>query len=46
MIYINMGHNIIYYENKTNKELSKTFDNKTRNKLITDALFWLGKNKF
>jgi hypothetical protein len=45
MIYINMGHNIIDYENKTNKELSKTFDNKIQNKLIIDALFWLGKGK-
>lgn len=45
MIYINMGHNIIDYENKTNKELSKTFKNKTQNKLIIDALIWLGKGK-
>jgi uncharacterized protein len=43
MIYINMGHNIIDYENKTNRELSKTFNNNTQNKLIMDSLFWLGK---
>jgi uncharacterized protein len=45
MIYINMGHNVIDYENKTNKELSKTFNNKIQDKLIIDALFWLGKKK-
>jgi hypothetical protein len=45
MIYINMGHNIIDYENKTNRELSKTFENKTQNKLIIDALLWLGEGK-
>jgi uncharacterized protein len=45
MIYINMGHNIIDDDNKTNRELSKTFDNKTQNKLIIDALLWLGKDK-
>ena len=43
MIYINMGHNIIDYDNKTNKELSQTFNNETQNKLIIDGLFWLGQ---
>jgi hypothetical protein len=43
MLYINMGHNVIDYENKTNRELSFTFDNETQNKLITDGLIWLGK---
>jgi len=43
MIYINMGHNDIDYENKTNRELSFTFKNKAQNKIVTDALFWLGK---
>ena len=42
MIYFNMGHNDIDYENKTNKELSFTFDNETQNRLIIDALLWLG----
>lgn len=41
MIYINMGHNDIDYDNNTNKELSFTFKNETQNKLVTDALFWL-----
>ncbi|MFD0794919.1 ThuA domain-containing protein [Mucilaginibacter litoreus] len=42
MIYLNMGHNDIDYENKTNKDLSHTFDNEVEDKLILDALFWLG----
>jgi uncharacterized protein len=42
MLYINMGHNDIDYDNKTNKELSFTFTNETQNKLVTDALLWLG----
>jgi uncharacterized protein len=46
MLYINMGHNDIDYENKTNKELSFQFDNKDECKLIIDGLLWLGgRNK-
>lgn len=45
MIYSNMGHNDIDYENKTNKELSFTFDNETQNKFLIDALMWLGNGK-
>jgi len=41
MIYLNMGHNDIDYENKTNKELSFMFDNKIQNQLIIDGLLWL-----
>jgi hypothetical protein len=43
MIYFNMGHNDIDYENKTNKELSHTFSDKTQNKFVMNALLWLGK---
>ncbi|MCC6288291.1 MAG: ThuA domain-containing protein [Chitinophagaceae bacterium] len=43
MIYINMGHNDIDYEHKTNKELSFQFANETQNKLVLDGLLWLGK---
>ena len=42
MIYFNMGHNDIDYENKTNKQLSSTFSSAEQNKLIIDALLWLG----
>lgn len=45
MIYFNMGHNDIDYENHTNKDLSHTFDSPMEKKLIVDALFWLGTGK-
>ena len=45
MIYINMGHNDIDYENGTNKTLSYTFENKIQTKLITNSLLWLGSSK-
>jgi hypothetical protein len=45
MIYFNMGHNDMDYENGTNKELSLTFGNETEDKLIIDALLWLGLKK-
>ena len=44
MIYTNMGHNDIDYENKTNKELSFQFDNEFVSKFILDALLWLGRS--
>ena len=45
MIYVNMGHNDIDYENKTNKTLSFTFDNKLQDQFIIDGILWLGKEK-
>jgi hypothetical protein len=42
MVYFNMGHNDIDYENKTDKELSFTFGNAVQDKLILNALEWLG----
>jgi hypothetical protein len=45
MVYVNMGHNDMDYEHKTNKELSFTFDNETQNRLIIDSLLWLGDGK-
>jgi len=42
MLYVNMGHNDIDYDHKTNKELSFTFNNKIQDKLIIDAMLWLG----
>jgi len=45
MIYINMGHNDIDYEGKTNKELSATFSGAEQNKLVINALQWLGKKQ-
>lgn len=42
MLYVNMGHNDLDYEHKTNEELSFTFENEIQNQLILDGLFWLG----
>ena len=45
MLYLNMGHNDIDYEHKidqTNRTLSFTFENESQNKMITNALLWLG----
>lgn len=44
MIYMNMGHNDIDYEHKTDKELSFTFTNDIQNQLIINSLLWLGGN--
>jgi len=41
MLYLNMGHNDIDYENKTNKELSFAFENEIQNKFIIESLLWL-----
>ena len=42
MLYINMGHNDIDYENKTNKELSFQFSNEVQNRFILNSILWLG----
>ena len=48
MLYVNMGHNDMDYEHKfdnSNKTLSFTFDNEIQDKLILNALEWLGRGK-
>ncbi len=45
MIYFNMGHNDMDYDGGTNKILSSTFSSSMQNKLIMDALIWLGNKK-
>lgn len=45
MLYVNMGHNDIDYEHKTNKELSFTFNNEIQDRLIINALLWFGKHE-
>jgi hypothetical protein len=45
MLYVNMGHNDIDYEGKTNKQLSSSFSSDEQNKMIIDALLWLGRKK-
>jgi hypothetical protein len=42
MVYMNMGHNDLDYEHKTNRQLSSTFSEPAQNELITQALLWLG----
>jgi uncharacterized protein len=42
MVYMNMGHNDIDYENKTNKTLSHTFGNQAQDQLVLNSLLWLG----
>jgi hypothetical protein len=45
MVYLNMGHNDIDYEHKTNKELSFTLSSEAQDKFILNALCWLGQTK-
>ena len=45
MVYVNMGHNDMDYEHKTNKELSSTFQSEAQNTLIVNCLLWLGGGK-
>ena len=45
MVYINMGHNDIDYENKTNKELSFTFDNTIQDQFVTNCMLWIASSK-
>jgi hypothetical protein len=45
MVYMNMGHNDMDYENKTNRELSSTFAEPAQNTLVTQALLWLGDRR-
>jgi hypothetical protein len=45
MLYLNMGHNDIDYENKTNKELSFTLSNEMQNRIILNGLFWMAGRK-
>jgi hypothetical protein len=43
MLYVNMGHNDIDYEHKTNKQLSSTFGNDIQDQWLVDAVLWIGK---
>jgi hypothetical protein len=45
MVYFNMGHNDMDYEGHTNATLSSTFSQPAQNKMIINALLWLGRNK-
>jgi len=45
MVYFNMGHNDIDFEGHTNKQLSSSFSEAAQNKMIINALLWLGNKK-
>jgi len=48
MVYVNMGHNDMDYEHKydnSNKSLSSSFGNPYQDKLLINALIWLGTDK-
>lgn len=45
MLYVNMGHNDIDYEHKTNQALSSTFQSPAQNQLILNGLLWLGSGR-
>lgn len=45
MIYFNMGHNDMDYGTRPSKELSSTFANEVQDRLILNALEWLGTGK-
>jgi hypothetical protein len=45
MVYLNMGHNDIDYEGGTNRQLSSTFGNAHQDKMMINALLWLGGRK-
>ena len=42
MVYMNMGHNDMDYEHKTNRQLSSTFSEPAQNELIRQTVLWLG----
>jgi hypothetical protein len=42
MLYVNMGHNDMDYENKTNRQLSSSFASPDQNRLLLNGLLWLG----
>jgi hypothetical protein len=42
MVYMNMGHNDMDYEGKTNRTLSSTFSSPVQSDLILRSVLWLG----
>jgi hypothetical protein len=45
MLYMNMGHNDIDYEGRTNRSLSSSFSSPWQNKLVIQSLFWLAEKR-
>lgn len=46
MVYINMGHNDMDYENHQITDLSSSFSSKTQNRFLLNALFYVAGKKF
>jgi hypothetical protein len=45
MLYFNMGHNDLDFDQKPNKVPSSTFASEPQNRLVLDGLVWLGAGK-
>ena len=45
MMYFNMGHNDMAYEDHSNRELSYTLTNQVQDRLIINGLLWMGAGK-
>jgi hypothetical protein len=45
MVYFNMGHNDIDFDNKQGKRVSSTFSSDAQNKAVLNALVWLGTSR-
>lgn len=45
MIYLNMGHNDMDYEGKTNAQLSSSFSSSEQNQFIINGFLWLSGTK-
>lgn len=45
MMYFNMGHNDMDYEDHSNREMSFTLTNQIQDRLIIDGLLWMGAGK-
>ncbi len=45
MVYFNMGHNDMDFDSKPNKQLSSTFGSESQNRLILNALRWVGRGR-
>jgi uncharacterized protein len=45
MVYFNMGHNDMDFSAKPNTPLSSTFESPDQNRLLLNALLWLGTGK-
>jgi uncharacterized protein len=45
MVYVNMGHDDMDYEGGTNRSLSSSFSSRDQNRLLAQAIVWLGAER-